>query len=250
VIQGVRARHCAALNEAFNHWIVHGRPFVTVKAAMSLDGKIATRFGQSKWITGTQSRAFAMKLRRGADAILVGVNTVLQDNPRLTVRRHGIDTGRPLRRIILDAQARTPPNAQVISDRFSGLTTCVVSAEAPAERIARLASMARLLVAPLRTGQLDLDWILEQLGREQVVNLLVEGGGKVNASFLLGGYAHRIAFFYAPLILGGQDAPASVGGIGVQTLERGIRVQELAWRRVGPDLLLTGRIDRPQGTER
>src|SRR5271155_4179079 len=112
VVHGILADECAKLNEAFNHWIVQHTPFVTVKAAMTLDGKIATASGKSKWITGEKSRAFGMKLRQGADAILAGINTILADNPSLTVRGSGFRVRRSkLRRIILDSMARTPLSA-------------------------------------------------------------------------------------------------------------------------------------------
>ncbi len=246
VVTGVGGEACERLNEAFNHWIVRETPFVTVKAAMSLDGKIATTSGESKWITSLRSRAFGMKLRRGADAILVGINTVLKDNPRLTIRRQGEETARALRRIVLDAQARTPLDAQILAGSSSGLTTCVVSEKAPRERVEPLASRARVWVGPLRDGKIDLGWLLAQLGKERVVSLLVEGGGEVNASFLTGGYGQRIAFFYAPIILGGRHAPTAVDGIGAKSLLESIRLRDVIWRSLGPDLLLTGRLDTPQ----
>ena len=138
VTHGVLAEECARLNEAFNHWIVRRTPFVTVKAAMTLDGKIATASGESKWITGEQARAYGMRLRQGADAILVGINTVLADDPSLTVRAQESGAqwrsrgqGNRLRRIVLDARARTPLGAKVASDECAALTTVVVSKSAP-----------------------------------------------------------------------------------------------------------------------
>ena len=113
VVQGVLAAECTQLNEAFNHWIVRRTPLVTVKAAMTLDGKIATASGESKWITGERARAYGMKLRQGSDAMLVGISTVLADNPSLTIRTNGRTPVRPLRRIILDSLARTPITAKV-----------------------------------------------------------------------------------------------------------------------------------------
>ncbi|HEY2083534.1 MAG TPA: dihydrofolate reductase family protein, partial [Verrucomicrobiae bacterium] len=137
------ADQCIHLNEAFNHWIVHRTPFVTVKAAMTLDGKIATASGESKWITGELSRAFAMNLRLGADAILAGVNTILADDPSLTARKrmaNGKWRGvRPIRRIVLDSLARTPLNAKVVTDEFAALTTIVVTSTAPKKNVAALA---------------------------------------------------------------------------------------------------------------
>ncbi len=252
------ADECARLNEAFNHWIVHHTPFVTVKAAMTLDGKIATAAGQSKWITGEKARADAMRLRQGADAILVGIHTILADNPSLTFRpaqsasAPAVAIRKPLRRIILDAMARTPLLAKVVTDKFAALTTIVVSRQAPKTRVAALARRAKILVAPLsripspdtRHPALDLHWLLRKLGAENVTSLLVEGGGEVNASFLFGGLAHRIVFFYAPKILGGRNARKAVAGEGARNLAEALSLFDLAWKRLGPDLLLTARVAR------
>jgi diaminohydroxyphosphoribosylaminopyrimidine deaminase / 5-amino-6-(5-phosphoribosylamino)uracil reductase len=252
VVHGVLAGEAARLNGAFNHWIVRRTPFVTVKAAMTLDGKIATARGESKWITGPKARARGMELRRGADAVLVGVNTVLADNPALTAR--GVQSPKSkvqsrMRRIILDSMARTPLNAQVVSDKFAELTTVVVSKKAPKARIAALVKKVHLMVAPLAKSRgndeepkIDLRWLMKKLGAEEVTSLLVEGGGEVNASFLLGGLAQRVAFFYAPKILGGRDARKAVGGIGVQSVAEMIRLRDVEFEWLGPDLMLTARV--------
>src|ERR1019366_4427210 len=144
VTHGVLARECGQLNETFNHWIVRGAPFVTVKAAMSLDGKIATVTGESKWITGEPARALAMKLRAGADAVLVGVNTILKDDPALTLRLPGF-AGKVLRRLVLDPRGRTPLAAGIVSDASAHLTTVVVTSAAPSQRLAALRRRARVL---------------------------------------------------------------------------------------------------------
>lgn len=241
-------RECARLNEAFNYWIVRRTPFVTVKAAMTLDGKIATAAGESKWITGEAARAHGLHLRQGSDAILVGVNTVLQDDPSLTARQ---TAPHALRRIVLDSLARTPLTARVVTDANAALTTVVVSRRAPRPRMAALARHVRVLVAPLSKGAstsngrpgLDLRWLLRRLGTEKVTSLLVEGGGEVNASFLLGGLAQRVAFFYAPRILGGREARRAVAGLGAASLADVRRLREVEWRRLGPDLLLTALVE-------
>jgi diaminohydroxyphosphoribosylaminopyrimidine deaminase/5-amino-6-(5-phosphoribosylamino)uracil reductase len=253
---------CIKLNEAFNYWIVHRTPFVTVKAAMTLDGKIATASGESKWITGEKARAHGMKLRQGSDAILAGINTILADDPALTARVK-VEGGRwktakLIRRIVLDSLARTPVTAKVVNDEFTALTTIVVSKHAPKKRVVALARRVKVLVAPIirvgraspRAGssgasphQIDLRWLLKKLGAENVTSLLVEGGGEVNASFLLGGFAQRVAFFYAPKILGGRDSRKGVGGDGARSLSEVIRLRDVEWRRFGEDLLLTARVD-------
>ncbi|HEY5298778.1 MAG TPA: bifunctional diaminohydroxyphosphoribosylaminopyrimidine deaminase/5-amino-6-(5-phosphoribosylamino)uracil reductase RibD [Verrucomicrobiae bacterium] len=247
VVHGVLNDECTKLNETFNHWIVQRTPWVTVKAAMTLDGKIATASGESKWITGEKARALGMKLRQCADAILVGVNTILADNPSLTIRRvqsptSKVQNEKKLRRIILDSMARTPLNAKVISDEFAKLTTIVVSKNAPKRRIETLAKKAKIIVAPTKNSKLNLKWILKKLGSENVTNLLVEGGGEVNASFLLGGFAHRVAFFYAPKILGGREARKAVGGAGVKNLAEAIQLREVEWKKIGDDLMMTASV--------
>jgi diaminohydroxyphosphoribosylaminopyrimidine deaminase/5-amino-6-(5-phosphoribosylamino)uracil reductase len=248
VARGVLAVEATRLNEAFNHWIVHRTPFVTVKTAMTLDGKIATRAGESKWITGQQARAYGMKLRHGADAILVGVNTVLADDPALTLRsvpgcKVKVEDRRLPRRIVLDSNARTPLSAQLVTDRRASLTTIVVSKHAPARRVAALRKRVRVEVAPLRNDVIDLHWLMKKLGAENVTSLLVEGGGEVNASFLFSGLAQRIAFFYAPKIIGGRDAPKSVGGDGIPHVKDALSLRDVEYRWLGEDLLMLARVE-------
>jgi diaminohydroxyphosphoribosylaminopyrimidine deaminase/5-amino-6-(5-phosphoribosylamino)uracil reductase len=250
VVHDVMAEECARLNEAFNHWIVQRTPLVTVKASMTLDGKIATASGESRWITGAQSRAYGMKLRHGSDAILVGINTVLADDPSLTVRspkskvqspKSGV-RGLQLRRVVLDTRGRTPLGAKAVDDDYAELTTIVVSKLAPKRRVAALARRVRVLVAPSSEGRIDLHWLLRMLGSENVTSLLVEGGGEVNASFLLQGLAQRVVFFYAPMILGGRDSRRGVAGQGAGTLAESLSLTDLEWRRLGPDWLLSARV--------
>ncbi len=253
VVHALLGEECGRLNESFNHWIVHRTPFVTVKAAMTLDGKIATASGESKWITGEQSRAQGMKLRQGSDAILVGINTILADDPSLTFRKRKAENGKrkakQLRRIVLDSLARTPLTAKVVGDEQAALTTVVVSKRAPQKRVEALAKQVDVLIAPVskspignRQSPIDLRWLLKRLGRENVTSLLVEGGGEVNASFLLGGLAQRVAFFYAPKILGGRDARKGVAGEGAKSLSDILQLREVEWRKLGEDLFLTARV--------
>jgi diaminohydroxyphosphoribosylaminopyrimidine deaminase/5-amino-6-(5-phosphoribosylamino)uracil reductase len=241
---GVLAAECTQLNEAFNHWIVTRTPFVLVKAAMTLDGKIATASGQSKWITGEQARAEGMKLRQASDAILVGVNTVLADDPSLTYRTQKAASGKAethrLRRIVLDSLARTPLTAKVVTDAQAALTTIVVSRRAPKSRVAALAKRVKVVVAP--GERIAARWVLRRLGQEEVTQLLVEGGGEVNASFLMAGLAQRVAFFYAPKILGGRDARRGVAGAGARSLAEMLTLTEVRWRKLGADLMLTAKV--------
>ncbi len=245
VEHGLLAEKAAEINVAFNHWITAGLPFVTVKAAMTLDGKIATASGESKWITGPESRREGMKLRHEADAILVGVNTILADNPGLTLR----DVRRPkaewrgpaLRRIVLDPRARTPLGSWVLGDEFAEQTTVVVSRDAPAGRLAKLKERCRVITCPLAKRGFNLKLLLRKLGRQDCTHLLVEGGGETNAAFIEAGLASRVAFFYAPKILGGRDARTAVAGEGLP-LAKGLQLEKIRWRNFGPDLMLTARV--------
>jgi diaminohydroxyphosphoribosylaminopyrimidine deaminase/5-amino-6-(5-phosphoribosylamino)uracil reductase len=249
---GILAEECTRLNEAFNHWIVHRTPFVTVKAGMTLDGKIATASGESRWITGPEARDYGMKLRQRMDAILVGVNTILCDDPMLTFRPDKKTKGqKQLRRIVLDSLARTPLKAKVVSDEWAALTTIVVSKNAPKQRVAALAKRVNVIVAPLQKTRtlkrelqpkLDLRWLMKKLGSEDVMSLLVEGGGETNASFLFNGLAQRVMFFYAPKIMGGRDSRKGVAGEGVTRLSDAIQLRDVEWKKIGGDLAMTATV--------
>ena len=238
-------------------------PFLAAKCAQSLDGKIATVTGESKWITGEKARAGGMKLRQEADAVLVGINTILADDPSLTARTKMEDgrwkMAKPIWRIILDSMARTPLNAKVVSDKQAALTTIVVSKSPPKNRVAALARRVNVLVAPAAKGgrassragssavspcqHIDLRWLLRKLGAENITSLLVEGGGEVNASLLLGGLAQRVAFFYAPKILGGRDSRKAVAGEGARNLAEALQLRDVEWKQLGPDWLLAARLE-------
>jgi diaminohydroxyphosphoribosylaminopyrimidine deaminase/5-amino-6-(5-phosphoribosylamino)uracil reductase len=145
--------------------------------------------------------------------------------------------------------ARTPLLAKVVNDKFAALTTIISSPHAPKTRVAALSKKVNVVIAPAaksklitQNAKLNLPWLLKRLGEENVTSLLVEGGGEVNASFLLGDFAHRVAFFYAPKILGGRDAHKGVAGEGVKSLSEVVQLREVEWRKLGEDLLLTARV--------
>ncbi len=234
---GLLADQAVDLNEGFHYWMIHRRPFVTLKSASSLDGKIATAAGESKWITGERARKEGMILRRRSDAILVGVNTLIADDPSLTWR--GRARLAPLRRVILDPKLRTPPLAQVLTDDHRAHTIVVTSDHGPKRAVRAVPSNVRVLIAPLIKGRLDLPWVMDRLGEMQIQSLLVEGGGETHAEFLKAQLAHRIVFFYAPLILGGRDARKSVGGDhSLAGYPRGLPLHSVQYRWLGVDLML------------
>jgi diaminohydroxyphosphoribosylaminopyrimidine deaminase/5-amino-6-(5-phosphoribosylamino)uracil reductase len=243
VSHGLLAGEATLLNEAFNHWIVHRTPLVTVKAAMTLDGKIATATGDSKWITSERARAFGMRMRLGSDAILAGIGTILADDPGLTLRLGPKNNAnKPLRRIILDSRARAPLQSRVVSDEWRNLTTVVVTELASRRKVRALQKLVNVWEAPVLDGHVDISWVVKKLGSENITSLLVEGGGEINAAFLERGLAQRVAFFYAPKIIGGRDAKPGVDGAGVNRLTDAIVLEESRWRRLGPDLLLEAKV--------
>jgi diaminohydroxyphosphoribosylaminopyrimidine deaminase/5-amino-6-(5-phosphoribosylamino)uracil reductase len=232
------------MNEGWNHWIVNQEPFVVMKAAMSLDGKIATRTGDSKWITGTRSRAAAMQLRRESDAILIGINTLIADDPALTLR----GGGKPFRnknwlKVVLDAEARTPVDARVFENTDRRSVLIVTSGRASQKRRKALEKRAEIWTVPETARGLKLRPLMRRLGRErEITQLLVEGGGEVHASFLRERLVHRIAFFYAPIIVGGSTARKAIAGEGIPGHPNGLSLSDPIWSRLGRDLLLTARV--------
>ena len=148
--------------------------------------------------------------------------------------------------------ARTPLNSKVASDEFAALTTVIASQRAPRQKIAALEKRVNVLIAPTIAPRrarsdapdfINLHWLMKQLGKENVTSLLVEGGGEVNESFLVGGFAHRVAFFYAPKVLGGRNSRKGVAGEGVRSATEIINLRDLEWHKVGPDLFLTARVN-------
>ncbi|MFM7100414.1 MAG: bifunctional diaminohydroxyphosphoribosylaminopyrimidine deaminase/5-amino-6-(5-phosphoribosylamino)uracil reductase RibD [Verrucomicrobiota bacterium] len=241
---GLLADESSRLNEIFHHWIVTHTPFVTVKAAMTLDGRIATAGGDSKWITGERARTAAHGMRAAHDAVLVGVETVLHDDPALTVRRPG-HPEMARRRLVLDTRARTPVSARLATDAFAGRTVLFVGGRAPARRVAALRKRVRVVEVAEREGRVDPAAVLAWLAGEGITSVLVEGGGEVNAAFLEAGLAQRVAFFIAPKVLGGADARRAVAGTGFGGPDAGPRFTQVEHRRLGPDLFWTARVAAP-----
>lgn len=226
-------------HEAFFHYVATGLPFVLAKYAMTLDGRIATAGGDSHWVSGGDSRRWVHRLRDTVDAILVGVNTVLADDPELTARPDGVPaTDRQPLRVILDSSARCPPTARLL--RCPGKTLVVCTAEAPVDRLRALADAgAEILLLPSANGRVALGPLLATLGRRGVVSLLVEGGSAVLGAFLDGGYLAKLHAFVAPAILGGAGL-APVSGRGKARMADAWRLRDARWESIGEDVLVTG----------
>ncbi len=229
------------LNEAYAKFITMGTPFITVKFAMSLDGKIATRSGDSKWISGELARKRVHNLRYTADAVMTGVNTVLTDDPRLTTRCCG--SGGMLKkqptRVIVDSKGRTPLNAQVFTE--PGKAIVVLGRLARAEQRESFAQVgAELLELPSPEGWVDLERLLRMLGERQVISVLVEGGGILFGSLFDGGLVDKVVAFIAPIIIGGREAVTAVAGLGIDRVADSFKLERVSIERLDDDLMVSG----------
>jgi diaminohydroxyphosphoribosylaminopyrimidine deaminase/5-amino-6-(5-phosphoribosylamino)uracil reductase len=241
---GLLEEDARALNEPFFHWHRHGRPLVTVKAALSADGMLSADRGVSRWITGPLARRFAHRLRLVHDAILVGAETVRRDDPRLTVRLE--DAVEMRHRVVVTRSLDLDPEAKIFS--AGGTPTRVYTTEgAAAERGARLAGRAE--VVPIAEGEdgLSLEAVLEDLGSLGVQSLLVEGGGRTLSAFINGGLAQRAALFYAGKLLGARGGTPFLDEPTVSSPDAGWRVRQEQLVPLGSDLLVVGRLCRPGG---
>lgn len=248
VVTGVLEKEAKRLNAPFAKFITTKMPWVIAKIAQSLDGKIATRTGHSRWISSAASRVLVHRLRRQVDAVVVGVNTILQDDPRLSARdaRTPARAGRPLK-VIVDSHLRTPVSSRCLSPR-SGAPTVIATTErskrkrAPFER-----RKIDVLVLPPSRGRVPLTRLFRELARRyQVTSILLEGGGEVVASALAERLVDRLTWFIAPLIIGGRASPCAVGGEGVRHLTSAIRLDDVTIRRVGPDILIDAAVVYPR----
>lgn len=263
VTVGCLREEAERLNEMYCHWMRTGRPFVVVKAAMTLDGKIATASGESQWITGEASWRHVHGLRSRMDAVIVGIGTVLRDDPQLTVRlrsrRPGSHPDRQPLRVILDSAASIPPTAKVLSPAAGvsggsgGRTNTVVATtvKAPKHRIERLrAQGVTVLVLPLQDGRVSLRACLSRLGQMGITSAMIEGGSELYASAFRAGLVNRILFYIAPRLLGGQDAKGVMGGPSPKRLAEALPITDIHVRWLGSDLLLEGTIQTTQPTRR
>ncbi|HOA35367.1 MAG TPA: bifunctional diaminohydroxyphosphoribosylaminopyrimidine deaminase/5-amino-6-(5-phosphoribosylamino)uracil reductase RibD [Bacillota bacterium] len=238
--RGVLEEKALRLNEVYVKFITTGRPFVIVKTAVTADGKTATRTGRSRWITGEKARAFVHRLRHNSDAIAVGIDTVLRDDPLLTARLEG-GGGRDPLRVIVDSRARLPLDARVINSASRAATLLAVTPAAPADKLRALEEKGvEILLLPGREGRVDLDALMRKLGERGVCQLMVEGGGNLNYSLLEAGLVDKLMLFMAPLIIGGRESPTSFEGAGVARLEEAWRLKDMEIKQYDGDLLLIG----------
>ncbi len=237
VVTGILKEEAEKQNEKYIHWHKTGRPFVHLKMAISLDGRIATRTGDSRWITGEASLKKSHELRREYDAILVGANTVVVDNPSLT-DRSGNSRRRKLVRVVLDNSLRFSLNSQLVLTAAE-FPTIVFTDSEDMEKIKELRSEA-VEVVQIAEGGRNLQGVLRELGRRDLQSVIVEGGTTVAGAFYDAKLIDKVSFFIAPIIIGGINAPPAIGGQGATVLANAMRLQDIEIKRHGADVEITG----------
>ena len=229
-------------NEVFFKWIEHKKPFIVLKAAMTLDGKIATATGQSKWITNETSRAYGYKLRDIYDGIMVGINTVIEDNPMLTAR---VDGGKNPIRIVVDSSLKIDINANVVQDK-SAKTIVATTDKADKDKILKLQAqdVDVIVVDKDKNDKVDIEKLLDILGQQNICSILVEGGATLSGSFVAKKLVDKVYFFIAPKIVGGKEAKTPVAGTGILNLQEALALKDIQVEKLDEDILIIGRVDK------
>lgn len=238
--EGLLEDKAAKLNEVFVKYVTTGLPFVGVKVAMSLDGKIAAKTGESHWITGEKARQYVHRLRDHTDVIMVGIETVLKDDPRLTTRFEGGGGKDPVR-VVVDSTARLPLDAKVVESSSSAHTILAVTEEAPAEKCRALEDRGvEVIHISSKAGRVDLPSLMKILADRQYSTVLVEGGGTLNFSLLEESLIDKLFVFIAPLLIGGKTSPTSFAGAGIDSLSKAWTVEDIEMKQFDRDMLLIG----------
>ena len=232
---GILENRIRKINEVFIKYITKKMPYITVKVGQSLDGKIATRAGDSKWITSDASRNYAHKIRKNYDAIMVGVNTVLRDNPKL----YALSSGGKIPKIIVDSQLSTSHVANIFLNNSKVFIATI--AERPGQETENrkiLAQKATILEIKEKEGQVNLRDMMKKLARLEIANILVEGGGTLIGSLFDEGLVDKVLFFISPKIIGGRDAISSVMGRGITHIDKAVKLKETKFKHIGEDLFI------------
>ncbi|MBT3514831.1 MAG: bifunctional diaminohydroxyphosphoribosylaminopyrimidine deaminase/5-amino-6-(5-phosphoribosylamino)uracil reductase RibD [Nitrospina sp.] len=242
VVIGVLRRDCHKINEHFIKYITTGRPWVILKSAVSLDGKIATRTGDSKWITGSKARAYAHRLRSRVDAILVGAETVRMDDPQLTVRPKKKGMRNPVR-IIVSGKGSISTSAKIFNNAHKERVIYVANASLPLIRKKKLQKIGvEVLLVKYRKKKVDLPLLMDALGKMKITSIMIEGGSEISGNALKEKLVDKLIYFLAPKIIGGKNAPGPVGGQGISRIEDFIEVKEISIEKLGNDFVIEGNI--------
>ena len=234
---GLMAGEAQEQNEKYFHFMKTGRPFVHLKLATSLDGKIATRSGESRWITGKAARLRVQELRHEYDAILVGAGTALADDPLLT-DRSGLRRRRPLVRVVLDDKLKLSPSSQLATTAAKSPVIVFSSADADAKRRAELEKLGVETIS--HSGTRDWQLVLAELSKRSLQGVFVEGGANVAGDLLSAGLVNKVTFFLAPRLIGGREAPSAIGGLGAERLAEAVELDNVEMIQRGSDFEITG----------
>ncbi len=236
---GVCEKEARELNKAYIKYITKGLPYITMKVAMSLDGKIATKTGESKWISGEASRRLARAMRDKHDAVMVGIGTVLKDNPRLTCRFKSAHD--PIR-IIVDSKLRIPLNTNVLKNACDNtIIGCGKNFDKKKKDSLKHIGV-NVFVAPRKDGEVNLKRFMKIVAKEGITSILLEGGSTLDGAMIDERLVDEFCFFIAPKIIGGKDAKTPIGGFGIRRLADAIQVNEIKTEKIGVDILITARI--------
>lgn len=242
VVLGEHEAEARKLNEWFFKFITTGRPFVLAKYAMTLDGKIAAYTGDGRWVTGPEARAFVHRLRAQVDAVMVGVGTVLKDDPALTARPEEFGEAPAPRqpvRVVVDSRARTPLKARVLAG--AAKTLIATTALADPKKLKALSDRgAQVLILPAADGRVDLGALLDELGRRNIAWILAEGGSRLLGTLFDRGLIDKVVVFVATKLIGGKTAPGPLGGLGRPRLSEAVSLKEVEFCRLGEDFLISG----------
>ncbi len=242
VTENVLQEECDELNKVFFHYITTKRPFVSMKYAMTMDGKIAAYTGASKWITGEAARNHVQQQRHRFRGIMVGVGTILADDPLLTCRMEG---GRDPVRIICDTHLRTPLQSQVVTTAKQVPTILATCCGNPEKQAAYQQAGCRILCLEEQCGHVNLPQLMEQLGQEQIDSILLEGGGTLNWSALESGIVQQVQAYIAPKLFGGRDAKTPIEGAGVPFPDAAFRLKNSRLEQLGEDFLIESEVEYP-----
>ena len=241
VVPGVLKDQARQINEVFIKYITKQLPFVTVKVAQSLDGKIATAGGDSRWISSPSSRKFVHKLRSSADAILVGVNTVLKDDPLLSCRLNGSLYKKQPKKVVVDSKLRLLPKLKIFSPRSPAQVIIATTRFAPQRKISYFGKKAQVIITKDKDKRVDFQDLLKRLAKQGITHILIEGGGEIIASALNLRLVDRMIIFVSPKIIGGRNAPTAVEGKGIKRVKAATKLEDIKFRRLGSELIIEGR---------
>jgi diaminohydroxyphosphoribosylaminopyrimidine deaminase/5-amino-6-(5-phosphoribosylamino)uracil reductase len=239
VSDGVMKDEAALLNEKYLYNVASGLPFVILKMGVTLDGKIATKTGDSQWITSKKARRFAHQLRKSVDAVATGSGTAIKDNPHLTVRLN--NNKYHCHRIVFDTKLSVPVNSNLFNKSKNSKLYIIASKNVAAERLSQAEQAgAGLIQVSTRDGRIDINAALERIGKEGITSILLEGGSRLAASFIRENMVNKLVIAIAPLLIGGEDAVPMIGDLNVKGLDDAKRLKNVSWRRLGEEMIFTG----------